>query len=430
MNQSISRGTGDSKGAEAGDPLSAKEAAALLGVKLPTLYAYVSRGMLRSLPGVSGRARHYLRSDVEALRDKSRGSAAAAGALRFGEPVLDSGLTEMTAAGPAYRGRLATDLARAGVRFEAVAELLWTGVLPEPAPEWPVPDVSPRLSSLAKLLPPEAPPASVRPLVLSAWASRDPGRYDPRPEAVLPRARAITRLLASSLALPADPDAAQEAWKAPRIATAVLLAYGIEPDPARERVIDQLLVLMADHELNASTFAARVAASTHADVYAAVQAGLATLSGPLHGGASDQFEALLREIERPEDAGPVMNARARRGERVPGFGHFLYRTSGGDPRAKALLEAAWELESDALDVARVTALVTAMEAAGRPEPNVDAAAVAVRAAVGLPVGAVAGIFAVGRSSGWVAHILEQYEAGHLVRPRARYTGPPTSQGEV
>ena len=428
MNQSIDDETPGE--APIADALSAKQAAALLGVKLPTLYAYVSRGLLRSLPGSSGRARQYLRSDIEALRDRNRGSAAAAGALRFGEPVLDSAITEMTPAGPAYRGHLAASLARAGTRFEAVAELLWTGTLPETDPVWPVPDGLPRFGPLATLLPPEAPAASVRPLVLAAWASQDPARYDPRAEAVLPRGRAITRLLAASLGLPGSPSAAAAAWQVPNISGAVLTAYGIPPDPARERVIDALLVLMADHELNASTFAARVAASTHADVYAAVQAGLATLSGPLHGGASDQVEALLTEIARPEEAASVINERARRGEHVPGFGHFLYRDSGGDPRAKALLEATWELETDSDEVARFNALVTAMERAGRPEPNVDAAAVAVRAAVGLPRGAVAGLFAVGRSAGWVAHIVEQYEAGHLVRPRARYTGPPSAQLDV
>ncbi len=419
-----------SSNSESGE-LTARQAADLLGVKLPTLYAYVSRGLLRSLPGTgSGRARRYLLKDVEPLRDRSRGSAAAAGALRFGEPVLDSGITEMTPAGPAYRGRLATTLARDGVGFESVAEFLWTGILPDSPPTWPVPEAAPRLAGLARLVPEGAPPASVRPLVVAAWASRDPGRFDPRADAVLPRARAVTRLLAASLALPSSPDRASAGWRAPTIADAVLLAYGIEPAESRRRALNAMLVLMADHELNASTFAARVAASAQADVYAALQAGLATLSGPLHGGASDQVEAVVREIERPEDAARVVHERARRGERVPGFGHFLYR-EGGDPRATALMEIAWELVGEvgsgpgSDEVARVTALITAMEAAEHPKPNVDAAAVATRAAIGLPAGAVAGIFAVARSVGWVAHILEQYETGDLLRPRARYVGPPT-----
>src|SRR5512139_259246 len=111
----------------------AAEAARLLGVKLPTLYAYVSRGLLRSLPARSGRARRYLRSDVEALRERGPSLRAAAGALRWGEPILESSITAMTPEGPAYRGRLAAELARGGVSFEAAAELLWTGAIPQGA---------------------------------------------------------------------------------------------------------------------------------------------------------------------------------------------------------------------------------------------------------------------------------------------------------
>ncbi len=413
-----------------GKELSAKEAAALLGVKLPTLYAYVSRGMLRSLPGTgSSRARRYLRADIEALRDRTRGSAAAAAALRFGEPVLDSGITEMLAEGPIYRGKPALELASAGARFETVAEWLWRGEEVAPDLVWPVPTASPRLAGLARLLPADAPPASVRPLVLAAWAARDPGRFDGHVGAVLPRARTVSRLLAASLALPASPERAAEAWEARTIAEAVLIAYGCERSDAAVRAVDALLVLMADHELNASTFAARVAASAKADVYAAVQAGLATLSGPLHGGASDQVEAVLREIASVSDATRVVNERARRGEPIPGFGHPLYAASLGDPRATALIEIARGFGPDARstnaeELHGMFALFDAMADAHRPRPNVDAAAVALRAALGMPAGAVAGIFAVGRSAGWVAHILEQSESGQLLRPRARYVGPP------
>jgi len=430
MNQGID-------GPEAGGgtaALGAKEAAALLGVKLPTLYAYVSRGLLRSLPGTgSSRARRYLRSDVEALRDRSRGSAAAAAALRFGEPVLDSGITEMRSDGPFYRGRSAVAFAETGTRFETVAEWLWSGAMPGADPVWPVPGPSPRLAGLARLLPADAPPASVRPLVLAAWAARDPGRFDPRAEAIQQRARGITRLLAASLALPGRPDLAARAWNAPTMAEAVLAAYGLAAGDGARRAVDALLVLMADHELNASTFAARVAASAQADVHAAIQAGLATLSGPLHGGASDQVEALLREIATPADAARVVAERTRRGERIPGFGHMLYDDAIGDPRATALLAVAGAQPERTRPGGRseracMLALIAAMAEAKRPPPNVDAAAVVLRAALGMPAGAVAGIFAVGRCAGWVAHIVEQAETGQLLRPRARYVGPPSEDG--
>jgi citrate synthase len=415
--------------------LSASEAARLLGVKLPTLYAYVSRGLLRSLPGRSGRARRYLRSDVEALRERGPSVRAAAGALRWGEPILESSITAMTPEGPAYRGQLAAELARRGVAFEAAAELLWTGALPETRTgvlregplAWEVVDC-PELASVLPLLPADAPHAAVFPVLVAARAARDAGRFDTTPEGVLPRARGLIRLLAAGLALPRAPARARRAARAPRIAEVVARAFALDTAQGTLAAIDALLILLADHELNASTFAARVAASTHADVYAVVQAGLATLSGPLHGATSDRFEALLGEVGAPENAERVVQERARRGERVPGFGHPFYGAAG-DARARVLLELAWERAATP-ELAIANAVIGAMERANKPPPNVDSAAVSLRAALGMPAGAVAGLFAVGRSAGWIAHALEQVATGHLLRPRARYKGPapPTSDG--
>jgi len=403
------------------DEVSSGEAARLLGVKLPTLYAYVSRGLLRSLPGGRGRARRYLRSDVDALARRGPSVRAAAGALRWGEPILESAITAMTPEGPAYRGRLAVELAAARVSFEAAAELLWTGDLPEPPVSW-APSDAPELEGVLPLLPADAPHASVLPVLVAARAARDAGRFDTSPEAVLPRARRTLRLLAAGLALPRAPSRARRALKAAAIAEVVARAFGIASDPATLDAIDALLILLADHELNASTFAARVAASAHADLYAMLQAGLATLSGPLHGATSDRFEALLVEVGTPERAERAVQERARRGERIPGFGHPFYGPAG-DPRARALLERAWERAPGQPSLAVVNAVIGAMERAHKPPPNVDSAAVALRAALGMPAGAVAGLFAVGRAAGWVAHALEQYASGHLLRPRARYRGP-------
>lgn len=403
------------------EELSAGDAARLLGVKLPTLYAYVSRGLLRSLPARAGRARRYLRSDVEALRERGPSVRAAAGALRWGEPILESSITAMTPEGPAYRGRLATDLARAGVAFEAAAELLWTGALPEGPVRWEAADC-PELEGVLPLLPADTPHAAVFPVLVAARAARDAGRFDTSPEGVLPRARGLIRLLAAALALPRAPARARRAARAPRIAEVVARAFALDISQETLAAIDAFLILLADHELNASTFAARVAASTHADVYAVVQAGLATLSGPLHGATSDRFEALLAEVGAPENAERVVQERARRGDRVPGFGHPFYGAAG-DARARVLLELAWE-RGRTPEVAIANAVIGAMERARKPPPNVDSAAVALRAALGMPPGAVAGLFAVGRSVGWVAHALEQVATGHLLRPRARYKGPP------
>jgi citrate synthase len=370
------------------------------------------------MPGARGRARRYRRADLERLRAEGRRAGAGA-ALRWGEPVLDSAITAMTQEGPEYRGRSALALAAADVPFEAVAELLWTGVLPPGRPAWSAGE--PDLAGLAALLPEGTPAAAIHALVVAALAPRDAGRFDLRTEAVLERARRLIRILAASFALPRGAGSQRilrESIAATSVAASVALSLGIAPRPRAVAAIDRALVLLADHELNVSTFAARVAASAHADPYAALLAGLAALSGPRHGAASDRAEALVAEIEAAQDARRVLHERERRGDLVPGFGHPFY--PGGDPRARLLLETARGLGARSRTAAAAFAAIDAMAEAGRPPPNVDMALVVLRAALGLPRGAAAGLFAVGRSAGWIAHVLEQYAAGFLLRPRARY----------
>jgi citrate synthase len=404
------------------DTLTAREAAERLGVKLPTLYAYASRGLLRSVAGARGRGRLYLRAEVERLHERrgGRGEAARSAALRWGEPVLDSALTQIGPDGPRYRGRLAVELARDATPFESVAELLWSGDLPDARPAWPGRGSELPARRIAALLPDDAPPLAALALAVPALAAADPGRFDPEPATTLERARVLIPQLAAALALPAAPARVGEALSAESVAQAVLAALAARGSAEAVRAVEAALVLVADHELNASTFAARVTASTGADLYACVATGLAALSGPQHGGATDRVEALVAETGDPARAERTVHERLRRGERIPGFGHPLYRS--GDPRAAPLLEIARRLgRSRAARTA--LAIVDAMEGAGRPAVNVDGALVAVALALGLPPGSAAGVFAVGRCAGWVAHVLEQRAAGYLVRPRARYRSP-------
>ena len=185
---------------------------------------------------------------------------------------------------------------------------------------------------------------------------------------------------------------------------------------------DVALVLHADHELNASSFAARVAVSAGASLPAAVLAAAATLSGFRHGGTCDRIEALVAETGRPERAAAVVAERLAEGRPLWGFGHTLY--PDGDPRAPALLDIALELRPTAPRLRVLRALVGAVRAAGREPPTLDAGLVAVSAALGLPPGTATALFALGRSAGWIAHALEQRDSGALIRPRARYVGPP------
>jgi citrate synthase len=184
--------------------------------------------------------------------------------------------------------------------------------------------------------------------------------------------------------------------------------------------VSQALVLSAEHELNASTFAARVAASTGADTYAVVGAGLATLGGPRHGGMTDRVEAMLRARMR--------GARPSLDDAPLGFGHPLY--PAGDPRAPPLLTALRGAlpEERAKELAQVFALVEAMAARGRPPPSIDVALAATAMALGLEAGLAGVLFALGRTAAWLAHAIEQYEVGEPIRPRARYVGPLPGDG--
>ncbi|MFO1327333.1 MAG: citrate synthase [Rubrivivax sp.] len=403
--------------------LDSRQAAALLGIKLETLYAYVSRGLLKGRMATRGQGRRFHRDELEALR--ARRSGAAAQALRYGEPVLETRLTRMTPQGPAYRDRLATQLAADGTPYEAVAEWLWSGDGPEAAPRWPAPGRWPQARLLLRLLPPGSPPLAALALALPALAATDPLRFDTDPQALMARARVLIPQLAAAVALATDARRLAPALAAGDTVSALAIALGVAPEPEALDLLRCALVLCADHELNASTFAARVAASTGADLHACLGAALAALSGPRHGGASEQVEQLMHEAGRPARAAATVAARLRRGERLPGFGHPLY--PDGDPRAAMLMARAAALGARQARLRTLLALADAMRDAGRPAPNLDVSLAATCAALRLPPGMGPALFALGRVAGWVAHVLEQQESGTVLRPRARYVGEATAR---
>jgi citrate synthase len=431
---SASMSSNPSSGEPQDEFLSAREAAGLLGVKLPTVYAYTSRGLIQSVPGNRGRARRYRRSDLERLcarRDARAGHGpVAAAALRQGEPVMDSAITMISLErGPVYRGRAAIDLAREGRSFEWVAEGLWSGDWSDRGEpdNWQADGLGFDLAGLRKVLPEPVTPLSVMSVVISLLAARDPGRFSWHPDAVLPRARGLLRRVASILALgrpDVDPASAIAAsLAAPNLALAIGAAFSLDLSDQEQAALNRALVLAADHELNASTFAARVVASTGADVYSCLSAAIAALSGPRHGGAADRVDALLREAGPAEHVERVVHDRQRRGEFIEGFAHPIYAPRA-DPRGTLLIEIARDLRGASPAVQSVLSLVDAMQEGGFGGPSIDVGLVAVSRALGLPMGSATALFAIGRSVGWVAHSLEQYEAGYLLRPRARYRKDP------
>ncbi|HEX5655723.1 MAG TPA: citrate/2-methylcitrate synthase, partial [Polyangiales bacterium] len=331
--------------------ISAREAAARLDVKLATLYAYASRGWVESVPAPSGRGHHYASTSIERLKarhDARAGHAAvAAGALRWGEPSLETSISELDREGPRYRGVSAIELCDTAESFESVAELLWAGQLG--AGRWAA-----SLRAAPPRRPARAGTLAYYAAALSTAALHDHTRHGATDAAEHARARRIIRWLA---ALPSD-------RKEGTVAELLLASFRVKAQPQVAHALDRALILSADHELNASTFAARVTASTGADLYACLGAALFALSGPKHGGVTTRVEALLHEAS-PARVRRIVHDRLARGEGIPGFGHVLYQD--GDPRARKLLE----LARQHAPIKRVDALCQAMERAGQPAPNLD-----------------------------------------------------------
>ncbi|WP_223639479.1 citrate synthase family protein [Corallococcus sp. EGB] len=409
--------------------LRADEAAALLGVKRATLYTYVSRGLVRCVPEKGTKENRYLRVDVERLKtrhDARAGHAAvASGALRWGEPVIDSSVSRISEEGLSYRGHDAVELATRGQSFEDVAELLWTGHLPRESTAWPAPEAPPAAltpAALSALLPRDTPPLSALAALVPLLAVGDAGRFAAPAEQDMARARRLIRHLGAWVCVAQAPGRVSRALKEPTMAASLAMAWDAKPKRTAE-LINLALVLCADHELNTSTFAARVTASSGADLYACICAALAAISGHRHGGACDRVEALIAEVGRPERAAQVIHGRLRRGEAVTGFGHRLYRE--GDPRVPPLVAAASGVKPEPLKVRVAHAVMDTMRDAGHPPPSLDWGLVMLADALGLPSGAATVLFSLGRTAGWVAHVLEQREQGHLLRPRARYVEPPS-----
>ena len=393
------------------DHVDAESAAEALGISRASLYAYVSRGLIRTRADEGDpRRKFYSLADIETLqRRKAIGRSpgeAAATTLDWGLPVLASAITRIAADGLFYRGRDATRLAETAT-LEECARLLWDCGESDPFGEAAALPEQWESSTLAQLsaLPLVERCQALLPLVAAGRAVRWQ-----RPTARLwPGAAGLLRAMAAAACGCQPEDKPVHLYLAEK--------WGCDAQGAA--AIRRALVLLADHELNASAFAVRVVASTGASLGACLNAGLGALSGPLHGGMTSLVELLFGEMARGGDVGQLVEARLRRGDGIPGFGHPLYPE--GDPRAAAILK---HIPADPHRDAFVAAVA---DATGK-RPTVDVALVALRRAYGLPDGAALAIFAIGRTVGWIAHALEQGNDERLIRPRARYVGPEAQVG--
>jgi citrate synthase len=400
--------------------INAAEAARQLGVKQATLYSYVSRGVLTRRRGTGGKISLFDSAEVGELarRGRPRRPPGLTGL------VIESGLTEIGEDTLRFRGLDALDLAQDRA-FEEVSALLWTGSLATDsvAGAWRATPEAVRAGAAAQA----ALPAGTLPLerlqvIVPALAAADPLRLHLDPPAVIAAGQAIVGGMVDCL-----PTAAGDGPADPGGRIAGRLWRKLCPDPAPAALLDALsaaLVLLADHELAASTLAARVAASVRADPYAVVATGLGALGGALHGGASLGAETMLAAARDAAGAPRVVGDLLRRGERVPGFGHFVYQA--GDPRAGLLLALIRRAVPASPRLAVADAVLAETHRRALPEPNIDFALAVLASCAGMITGAGEAVFAIARTAGWLAHGLEEYAARTPLRPRAVYTGPPAA----
>jgi citrate synthase len=395
--------------------LSAREASAELAISPATLYAYVSRGLIRSEPSPDSRSHRYRAEDIRGLKERRAPSPEPRGFKSFDPdlPVMDSAIATITEDGPIYRGVNCVDLAQKGT-LEHAATLLWDVTQIDPFAAGNCPHVSDEMRAIAEAAR-RAAPIERAIAVLALAASADPGAFTRAPDGRATVGARILRLMVATM-LNTQPSAEP-------LHLQIAKAWAPDHKHAAD-LIRRALVLLADHELNASTFTVRCAASTGLNLYDAVIAGLAALKGPKHGGAGVLASRLVKTLV-DNDVAPVIRERVALGERFAGFGHGVYKR--GDPRAMSLLDALARAGAARKFTKEVPERIA--EATGE-FVNIDYALAVLAHSLRLTAGSELTLFAMARAVGWIAHASEQLQHGRLIRPRARYVGPPPGRSAV
>lgn len=388
--------------------LSSQEVCARLGIAPATLYAYVSRGLIRSEETPHSRSKRYLAEDVTTLLERKElrksPEQVVSRSLDWGAPLLDSEICLIQGGQFYYRGENAVHLSQSH-SFEAVLALLWQS----PLPDWREAALSLRALQPFKN---HSDPLLALQGALLELADAEPRCWDFRPEGVLRTGLQILALMVQTLcgAVPGPQGLAQ-----------TLAEQWLPNSELAAPLLNQALILCAEHELNISSFSVRCAASAGCHPVQAFLAGLACFSGARHGGAWARVEALLQESERAKTPAEALRNRLQRGEHFYGFDHPIYPQ--GDPRWWALQTALDRALPPSPQGDLLKAVAQAALDLSAALPNLDFALVALCRLLGLPLHCAPAIFALGRAAGWLAHLQEEYALKRLIRPRARYTGP-------
>jgi citrate synthase len=408
------------------DYASAAEALQILHVRQQTLYAYVSRGWIRSIPQKGLKDKLYLRDDLTrvGMRSLARSGhgAVAASAMNWGEPIFPTSITEITEQGPRYRGKLAADLVRSGLSFEAVAELIWTGVTNEEVRPWPVKKPSAGVVTLTQGLAALQAGGNILEsfalIVLLLGMQRVTARGRSMTEQTLPAARELIQTLVACCGFTGAAQTYRPLRKGETVVEGLMHALAMPVTTQNSEALRSILILMADHELPPGTLSARVVASTGGTLHSCLAAALCATSGADVGRMFDKVQDFLG---RPRSHA-VLVQRAQRlhaqGQAVPGFDHPLY--AKGDPRASHLLDLARLRQDQGREQLTIFRFIDEMCSGAGLFPRQELAIVVLARAMGLSRQAPAALFALARLAGWVAHVQEQRAAGTLMRPRAKF----------
>jgi citrate synthase len=391
----------------------------ILRIKPQTLYTYVSRGLIRRLVQPSARISYYNLHDIRRLQARSRARSGhgpvAASAMHWGEPILETSITEITPQGPRYREHLATGLAHDDYSFEAVAEHLWTGSLATDV-RWNDAKRAPRTFRQERV---GAGGTHFRHVLTNILVQLDQGRVDSGEDALeLRSARELIRTMAGAFGY-LGPRRTFVALKpdAP-IALSLARMLGIPANRENVRALNAALVLVADHELTSPTFAARIAASVGSNLESCIVAALQVHFGSVLGLCCDRVDELIESAPRNTKTALKLDSALMTMRATPGFDHPLY--SRGDPRAQMMLEFALSIEGCQR---RATAALDMLEASlpdVRAKPHLCEALVVLCRALGAGHQAASGLLALGRSAGWIAHVIEQRQQAFLIRPRGKF----------
>lgn len=403
--------------------LTAQEAADELGVKIGTIYAYVSRGLIRSRAAREGqRSRLYSREDVSRLliRRQMRLSLdpKADNVLTWAAPVLETGIS-LIEGGNLYYCGIAIEEVALMLTAEELSSLVWTQDATNAVELFDHrrhPSAAKFRQNLTDLGIDRSNLLSVPTfqIILPMAMADDPIAFDLREESIALSGARILRLLTAVGA----GDVAEN------ISLAEMLQRGWQPqDEGSIRFFNMAFIICADHQLKLATFAARFAAALGTTPYSVVNAGITALSGPEQGGYTETVEVFLDEVGTPDNAVAVIGSRLRRSEShpVPGFHNPLY--PAGDPRARLLLDALYEEYPDSPAIILARSIQDSVYRLRGEHPKMEFALAVFRRHYGLPPSSTLGIFALGRIIGWIGHAIQQYRSKQTIQPRIRYTGP-------